>query len=183
MIKKHQPLPTVAINRPGHGGTDGPGHVDHDRVEGHGVGQLFSADHLDDERLAGRVVDHVDEPQRDGDEVQLPQLQMTAQIETSQYQSLYAGEGLGVEEDAVFAEPIGDGPAEGAEEQDRQRLHGHDEPDGKSGVGKGVHQPRLGDALHPGADLGQALTEEVVAVVADLKRREGPSDPPAGPRR
>ena len=57
-----------------------------------------------------------------------------------------------------------------AEQQDRQELQGHRHADGGRAVRQAEDQPVLGDALHPGAGVGQALAGEVDPVAA---RREG----------
>src|SRR5690606_40273725 len=43
---------------------------------------------------------------------------------------------------------------------------------GGGGAGEGEHQPVLGDALHPGADVGDDLAEEEQPVVPDPQRGE-----------
>ena len=83
-------------------------------------------------------------PERDGDQVQLPELQVAGEIEDGQHQGLHAGQGLGVEQDAVLAEAVGDRPADGPEQQDRQGLQGHDEADIESRVGPGRRPARTG---------------------------------------
>ena len=111
-------------------------------------------------------------PRSDRHQVQLPELEVTGEVEPGQNQGLQPGEGLGPEQYAVLPEAVGEGPADRPEQQDRQGLYGHDEADLESGLGQGEHQPGLGDALHPGPDQRQALAGEVVAEVADAERRE-----------
>ena len=92
---------------------------------------------------------------------------MSGEVEQGQDQGLHAGQRLGVKEDAVLAEAVGDGPPDRPEEQDRKGLQGDHQTDLEPGLGPGEHQPRLGNALHPGPDQRQALTREVIAEVAD----------------
>ena len=59
------------------GRAEDPGHVERDRVQGHGVGQVLRRDQLRDETLPGRVIEDVDAAEGQRQQVDHPHLDDT----------------------------------------------------------------------------------------------------------
>ena len=53
-----------------------------------------------------------------------------------------------------FAVAVGEHTGDGRQQHDRQELQPGGDPEGTGAAGEGEHQPVLGDALHPRADVG-----------------------------
>ena len=71
---------------------------------------------------------------------------------------------LGDLEQPALGEPVGDHAGVRREQQHRQELQpGGDAERGAAGARKAQHQPVLGDALHPGADVGHHAADERTA--------------------
>ena len=66
-------MPTVAMSSPRDRGPDGPGRVDHRRVEADRVPNLIGPDHLADERLPRGILEAVVQPEDDRENADLPE--------------------------------------------------------------------------------------------------------------
>jgi hypothetical protein len=75
-----------ADEQPRDRGTHDAGRIEGSRVQGHRVGQVFTAHHLDDERLAGGHIHGVAEPEQQGQPEDLPDLYAAAGGEDEQGQ-------------------------------------------------------------------------------------------------
>ncbi len=80
---------------------------------------------------------------------------------------------LGDHQQAPLREAVGEQPAPGAEEQDRQELQRRGQPDRDAAAGQLEDQPDLGDHLHPVAGERDDLPGEVAPVVGDGEGVEG----------
>ena len=76
----------------------------------------------------------------------------------------------------ALRDAVGEQPAPGAEEEDRQELERGRHPDREAAAGQRQDQPDLGDHLHPVAADRDQLPGEVAPVVRDLERCEGAAE-------
>ena len=139
--------------------TDDPGGVEEHRVERDGVDDLVAADHLDDERLASRVVEGVDEAEDRREHVDVPELDPVRGDEDGQDERLDHRRRLGDQQHPPLRQAVDDHPGEEGEDRHRQELEGGDGAERERRVGEPQDEPRLPDRLHPGADERDELAE------------------------
>ena len=85
---------------------------------------------------------------------------------------------LGDDEDAPLRVAVGETPGDGRQQHDRQELEPGGDAEGAGAAGEREHEPVLGDALHPRADVGDERAGGEQPVVADPQRGErGPHEP------
>jgi len=82
---------------------------------------------------------------------------VAAADEDGQHERLHHHGGLGREEDPPLAQAVAQRAAHRREQQDRRELQRAHEPELKRRAGQLEHEPRLADALHPGADQRDEL--------------------------
>ena len=167
-----QEAPALADSREQHARdrrADGSRAVDDRRVEGDGVGEVFFADHLDDERLARRHVEGVDDAEQRGQGEHVPHLDAAGEDQRRENQRKDHRRGLRRDEDVTAVEAVGRRAAEGREKQDRDLARESGEAEKRRRTSQAVDQPRLCDLLHPRADERDELSGEEEAVVAVTK--------------
>jgi hypothetical protein len=131
-----------------------------------GVRQVVRGDQLRDEALPRRVVEDVDEAERDGQHVDGPQPHLVRAGEHGEGRGQQACGGLGNVQHPAFVGSVGEQAAGLAEQEHRQETGRRGEPELRSAVGQSQHQERLRHRLHPGAALRDQLAEEEQPVVA-----------------
>ncbi len=163
-----------ADQQAGDGRTDDPRHVDVDGVQRHSVVQVLAADHLHDERLAGRVVERSDAPERKGAQVHHPELDGVGRGEDAERERDEAEGDLGNQKHPPLREAIGHQPAERGEQEHGKELQRDDETERRAAARQLEDQPSLGDGLHPGARQRDRLADHVEPVVPTaVKGAEG----------
>ncbi len=110
-----------------------------------------------DEGLAGGDVDGAPQPVDRGEQRHVPVPDVAAPDQQREHQRLDHHGGLGHEEDAPLAEAVAERAPDRREEQDGRELQRVHEPELERRPRQLQHQPRLADALHPGADEGDEL--------------------------
>jgi hypothetical protein len=71
---------------------------------------------------------------------------------------------------ATLGQPVGEGPGDDREEQDRPELQRADEAQQQRRVGELQHQPRLGDRVHPSGHHRSQLGHEEAPEVGVVER-------------
>ena len=151
----------------GHRRADHPAEVERRRVEGDGVGERLAADHLVDERLAGRRVERRGGAEGEGDDVDVPRLDDTGDGEDAEECGSRRHGDLRHHHHRALGEAVGDHPGDRREQQDRQELQAGRQAEGAGAAGEGEDEPVLGDALHPGPGVGDQRPGGEQPVVAD----------------
>ena len=77
--------------------------------------------------------------------------------------------GLGGDDHALPAVPVGHNAAQGGNQEDRNLAAEGDSAQHNRGPGEPVNQPRLGEVLHPGTDEGDELAREKQLEIAVLQ--------------
>ena len=157
----------------GDGRSDRPGDVDEHRIEADRVAEVLFADELHHERLPGRVLERVVEPQDHRQEADLPYRHRAGDGQQAERQRLHSHRRLQHNHQVPLVDAVGDHAAVGAEHQHRQRLEGDDDPERGARVRQVEHEIALRGHLHPGADEGDRLTADVAAVIGDGESCEG----------
>ena len=156
----------------GEGGPDDAGRRDQDRVEADGVRDVVGRDEVVDEGASSRVVEGVRQAQEAGEDVDGGDGDVVGQHEEP--------EGEGGDEhhrardghEPALVVPVDDDPRPCAEEQRREELGGHEQPERRAAVGQVVDEQVLGDELQPGAGERDRLRGEEDAEVAVPQRAE-----------
>ncbi len=130
----------------------GAGDVDCDRIEADGVADRPRSDHLEDERLAGRILERVVDAERKGEHRDLPDVHGAGDREDAEDQRLYAHRALEGDHQAPLVSAVRDDPAVGGEEQHRQRLERDHRAERGGRSGQLEDEPGLRGSLHPGPD-------------------------------
>jgi len=153
-----------------HTGKRGPqdaGDLENGAVETDGVGQLVGLDHLRDERLPSRIVEHLGEAVEDDDRVDHPQFDGPGEGERRQHDGDDRHGDLRDHQHHALVEPVGDDAAPHSEQERGQELQRDDKTDReRAAVRQLQHQPAQRDGLHPGATQRHHLAEEEQPVVA-----------------
>ena len=85
-------------------------------------GRSSLPDHLDHERLPGRVVEQVHEPEQQSEQEDLPETDRPRHGQDREHECEHAGGGLRAVEDPPLVEAVRDQPAPRSEKQHRQEL-------------------------------------------------------------
>jgi hypothetical protein len=125
------------------------------------------------EGLPGRRVEREDQPAAEREGVYLGRAREAGDRDDGQHAGVGGVKGLRGQQDAPLRQPVGYHSRVQAERQYRQELQRHRHADGGRAMRQAEYQPVLGDALHPGAHIGQALAAEVDPVAARGKGGEG----------
>jgi len=181
-IAQRVPQEAPALTHPSHqdagqGRAHHPGSVDHRRVQADRVGQVLAAHHLDRERLARGDVEGVGDPQQDGQDVQMPDLDLLGQGEGGQQTGQQHGGRLGLEQDAAAVEAVGHQASQRDDQEDGNLRGKADHPQLHRRAGQAVDQPGLRHGLHPGADQRDHLPR---GEKAEVPVAQGPEDSSGG---
>ncbi len=97
----------------------------------------------------------------------MPQLRDAHDDDDAEPESKCAHDGLSDDEHLSHVDAVGDDAGPRHEDQHRAKLQRHGDPDGRGVmVGElGEHDPVLGGALHPRADVGREGTDEPNQIV------------------
>ena len=147
--------------------SDHAAEVERRRVEGHRVGERVAADHLVDERLAGRGVERCGGAEGEGDGVHMPGLGDSGDRQDTEKGGSRRHGDLRHHHHRSLGEAIGEDTGDRGEQQDRQELQTGRQAEGAGTAGEGEHEPVLGDALHPCPRVGDKRAGGEQAVVAD----------------
>ncbi len=157
----------------GDGRADDARDVEAGRVEPHGVGEVGLVDHLGDEGLARGGVERGGDPEHEGQDVDVPDLHRAGDRQDAQHHRGGGHADVRHLEQAALGDPVGDDAGERRQQQDREELQpGRDADRGRAVGGQQQHQPVLGDALHPGADVRHQVARCVAAVVGVVQGAE-----------
>ena len=151
---------------------DDPRGVDDHAVQADDVHDPVRADDLDHEALPGRVVDRVRGAAQEDEGEDHPRLDDARDGEREERQRRHRHRRLRDQQEPPLREPVGQQPAPGADQQERQELQRRGEADVDARSGQGEDQPHLRDDLHPVPGQGDDLAAEEAAVVRDLERGE-----------
>ena len=149
---KAQPGADGGEQDPGDRRTDQAAELEDRGVHADRVPQVARAHELVDEDLAGRLVQHGDQAQDQGDHVDVPDLDPLAERQHGEDRRQHRGHGLAQHEDLPLREAVRHHAGPRAEEQRGKELQRHGDADGGDGTGELEHQPVLGDPLHPERD-------------------------------
>src|ERR1035438_8490052 len=90
----------------------------------------------------------------------MPDVHRFGEREAGERESDRNGSGLRADHDAPPATAVGYDSSQRRQEKDRNLARETHRAQQHRGAGKAVHQPRLGNVLHPGADEGNQLPAE-----------------------
>src|SRR6267143_1149725 len=141
--------------------------VHHHGIERDGVGQIaFSANQLEQDRLACGGVERVDdtEHQVSGDE--MPGLGDAQGDDEEHGKRLHGGDPVGRHQDAAPVEPVDEHAGQRGEDEKRDLQGECRKAEQERRARQVVHQPAGGDHLQPAADLRDPLADEEQAEVA-----------------
>src|ERR1043166_6294707 len=96
----------------------------------------------------------------------MPELYSACYDQRPEKESLHHSNGLGDEQDAPLGPAVSKDARDEREEQDWQRLQRTYNAKLPAAVGQHQHQPDLPDALHPGANQRDRLTQPEEAKIA-----------------
>ena len=164
--------------------TDDARPVEGRRIEGHRIGDVGTADHLDDERLAGGHLERVGDAQGGGQDDDHPDLHEPGLDEGRESERDDAHRRLKSDEDPALGERVREHAPEQAEQQHRGVLGGCDDAKRERVIGELQDEPGLRDRGHPRPDQGDELAGPEEPEVAMAERRD-PARQPArrSPRR
>ena len=172
--------------QPGHGGPDDARPIEHERVEGDGIGEVGLADEIGDIGLTRGDVDRAAQPvdQREDGHVPVPDL--PGPDEQGQRERLHHHRRLGQQDDPPLREAVAHGAADGRQDEDGGELQRGHQPELDRRSRQLEDEPRLAHALHPGPDQRDELSapEEPEVSVSEggqarrLRRSSG-APPPA----
>ncbi len=167
----------------GDGRADHPGNVEGRAVQGHGIGEVVVLDQFRDEGLPDGGVQGRDHPEHQGERVDVPELRRARDHQDAQPRAQQRHGGLGQHQEPLAVETIGDQSGHGCQEELRAQLQGHRDPHRPGIVRRqvGEHQPVLGGALHPGANVGNKGADEPDPVVQDVQGFERGHQPQPSP--
>ena len=146
--------------------------VELDRVQRHGIRQVFLFDKRRDERLIRRPAERLRKTRGERQHQDVPDLD---DLEIHEEGERARGRHLDVlrpNQCAPSIVSVGQHAADQGEEDDWQLLQEHVEPEEERGIGQRQHEPVLRDDLHPRADARRAGAEPLDAEVAVGKRGE-----------
>ena len=159
-------------DHPAERGAEHAGHVHGHRVEGDRVRQVSGRDHLGNEALPGRVVEDVDEAEREGQQVDDPEPDAVRADGDGEDPREQPGQGLRDVQHPLAVHPVREHAADRAEQEHGQEPGRAGEAELGSAVGQVEHDEGLRDALHPGPGDRDQLAEEEQPVVALVQRRD-----------
>ena len=151
---------------PGRGGTEDARGVECPGVEGDGVRQVLPPHQLHDEGLPGGGVQRLHGPEEEGEEEDVPEANRPGPAEGGEQEREDHHRGLAPEDHLSLLEAVHDRPGVEGEGNERDRPDEVHDPEVPRRAGELVHEPVLGDRLHPGADQRGELAEEPEAEVA-----------------
>ena len=155
-------------DHPAERGPEHAGHVHGDRIERDLVRQVLGRDHLGDEALPGRVVEDVDEAERQGQQVDDPEPDAVRADGDGEDPREQPGQRLGHVQHPLPVQPVREHAADRAEQEHGQEPGRAGQAELGSAVGQVEHEEGLHDALHPGPGNRDQLTEEEQPVVAQV---------------
>ena len=104
--------------------------------------------------MPGRDVEGVHHTQQGAQHQDVPDLNGSAEGQGGEQESEDHRRGLGDDDDATAVVPIRQGAADRGQQEDGNLTRESDRPQQDRRAGEAVDEPRLGDALHPGAGKG-----------------------------
>jgi hypothetical protein len=108
--EEHRPGVDHGDQEPGQCGSDDPGQIERQRVEGDRIRELLGPDHLDGERLPNRGIDRRHAAQSEREKVNPGERRHPGHVEHAQDQRTQRDGRLGGDEKFAFVEPVGQGP-------------------------------------------------------------------------
>jgi hypothetical protein len=157
-------------DQPAQRGAEDASQVHRHRVERHGVREIVRRHHLGYEGLPRWVVKHVDEAERQGQQVDDPQPDGAGRDQDGIGSREQPGQGLGEVEHPLLVHPVREHPADRAEQEHRQEPGRRRQAELGAAAGEVQHDERLGHGLHPRPGHRDQLPEEEEPVVALQER-------------
>jgi hypothetical protein len=151
---------------PGRGGAEDARGVERPGVEGDGVRQVFLSYQLHDEGLPGGGIQRLHRAEEEREEEDVPEAHRPRPAEGGEQEREGHHRGLAPEDHPALLEAIRDRPGVEGEGNEGDRTDEVHDPEVPRRAGEFVHEPVLGDRLHPGAHQGSELAEEPEAEVA-----------------
>ena len=131
-------------------------HLEDGRVQRNGVRQVLArVDHFHDESLPRRGVERIGHAEQEGKDDDVPRLHPAQEDIGAQDERKRHHAGLRCDEQVAFGDPVHDQAGPQREKKDRHRAGETDDAQIKRRAGQLIHQPGLGDVLHPRPDQRQ----------------------------
>ena len=158
------------------GGADDARQVEAGRVERDRVDEVLGRDELGGERLAHRHLDGVHEARREGQDVDMPDLDDARGRQDEQRRGLEHGDRVDGHQCPPLVDAIGQHAADRRQDHGRGEHERQHQAQLERRATELKHEPGLSDRLHPGTGQAADLAEPVDPVVSMAHGRESATD-------